>query len=120
MVRAKVADPSHPEQGHGRSDLPAKDLGSLGHPALPAGHQPVEVGPPDEGTAGAGRDRGDDVRAGEDAAVEVDLGAAPHRSRTAGSTSSGVGCAVELAAAVVGDDDRVGAGGDDGAGVLQG
>ena len=86
--------------------------------ALAARHEPVEVGPADQDGAGAQRDRRDDVRAAQDAAVDVDLGAVADRRDDRRQLLERGRRPVELAAAVVGDDDRVGAGVDDGARVV--
>ena len=55
----------------------------------------------------AQRDRFKDIRAAPDAAVDSDLDAALRYGRTRAQGVEGGGCVVELAAAVVGDDDAV-------------
>ena len=67
---------------------------------------PVEIGLADHGRVGAQRNRGDDVRAAHDAGVDVDLGAVADPFGHVRQQSKRDGCAVELAAAVVGQHDE--------------
>ena len=55
----------------------------------------------------AQRDRFKDIRAASDAAVNGNLDTAPRYGRARAQGVEGGGCVVELAAAVVGDDDAV-------------
>ena len=91
MVGCQLGHAGHAQQLQGAGDLCRRMSAARCTPALAAGHQPVEVGAPDQRRAGAERHGGDDVAAGEDAAVDVDLGAVADGSTTAGSCSSGVG-----------------------------
>ena len=91
------------------SSLPRISI-ALATPACAAGAEPVDVGAADQAGARAERQRAHHVRAGADAAVEhhLDLGAdrvGDRRQRRDRRRR-----AVELAAAVVGHHDRVGAG----------
>ena len=82
------------EQLHRPGHLAGQDVGGPLHAALPAGHQPVQVGPADQAGAGAEGHRRDDVGAVEDAAVHVDLGPVPdgrHDRRAAAPAASGRG-----------------------------
>ena len=72
--RSKVGDPRDAEQREGAGDLLRQDVGGPLHAALAAGHQAVEVGAADQRRARAEGDGGDDVAAGQDAAVDVHLG----------------------------------------------
>ena len=90
------------------------------HPPLATSHEAVEVRPPDEGSPGALGDGRDDVAAGQDAAVDVDLCSVADGLDDRGERLEGRGGPVELAPAVVRDDDRVGTGVDDGPRVLDG
>ena len=85
---------------------------------LATGHQAVEVRAPDQAGSGAHRDGRDDVPAGHDPAVEIDLGTVADRGDDPGQLLQRGRCAVELAATVVRDDDRVGSPIDDRAGVV--
>ena len=109
----QVRDPPDAEQLHRPDRLLAEQLAGARDPALATGHQPVQVGASDEHGPGADRDRGDHVGAAEDPAVDVDLGAIADGGRDRRQLLERRRRAVELAAAVVRDDDRVGAGVDD-------
>src|SRR4051812_38113423 len=119
-VPAEVLDPRDSQQRHGARDLALEDRRGAVHAAFTAGHQAVQVGPADQGRAGPEGYRRDDVAAGEDAAVDVHLGAVAHRVDDTGQHLERRGRAVELAATVVGHDDGVGTGVDDGARVGDG
>jgi peptidoglycan/LPS O-acetylase OafA/YrhL len=79
------------------------------HAFLAHGAQAVEHGAADVGALGAQGHGLEHVLAGADAAVHVHLDAVPTASTIAAARDGG-GRAVELAAAVVGDDQRIGAG----------
>src|SRR5262249_47547606 len=57
-------------QGHGRLELVAEDVDDALHTRCAVDGQPPQVGTPDQDSAGAERDRLDDVRPAADAAVE--------------------------------------------------
>ena len=80
-----------------------------GHARLAAGAEPIGHRAADEGALGAERQRLEHVLAGADAAIHEDLGLVADRIDDLGQHPDGRWRAVELAAAVVGDDDRVGA-----------
>ena len=101
-----------------RDHVVLQDVSGSLHPPLSARHEAVEVGPAHEGRPRAARNGGDDVGAGQDPAVDVDLGAVPDRVDHLWQHLQGCGGAVQLASSVVGDDHRIGAGRDDGAGVV--
>src|SRR5689334_23827102 len=83
-VAAEVLHAGHAQQRERAGHLGPEDVCSPLHTAFTAGHQSVEVGAADEGGAGPQGHRGDDVAAGEDAAVDVHLGTVTHRVHRAG------------------------------------
>ena len=94
------------EQGHGRGRLGAQDLDGAGDAGLTGRRQGIQEGPADEDGAGAKGERRDDVRAAPHAAVEIDLCPSLDRLDDRLEGIDGRRHAVELASAVVGDDDR--------------
>src|SRR4051812_5961973 len=73
MVATQLPDPGDAQQGHGGGHLRAEDVGRPSHPALACGHEAVEVRTADQPGASPEGDGGDEVAAGRDAAVDVDL-----------------------------------------------
>src|SRR3954447_12363209 len=118
--RVQVRHAGDAEERHRPAYLLGEDLRGAGHTALTAGHQAVQVRPADKAGVRAESDRGDDVGTGHDAGVEIDLGVAAHRLADVGKDTQRRGSAVQLATAVVREDDRVCAGVDYAAGVLDG
>src|SRR5690606_15399104 len=91
---------------------------ALGDAALAARAKTVEEGPADVGAGRAERDRAHHVLAATNAAVHVDLDVAADRVEDGRERRDRRGRAVELASAVVRDDDRVGPGARGDPGVL--
>ena len=81
----------------------------LGDAGLAHGGEPVEIGAADQAAARAERQRLEHVLPGAHAAVEQHLDAVADRVGDARQRRDGRGRAVELAAAVVGHHDAVGA-----------
>ena len=79
MVASEIGDAGHAEQREGAGGLLHQEVGSPLHAALAACHQSVEVGAPHKSRTSAESDSRDDVAAGQDAAVDVHLGAVGHR-----------------------------------------
>ena len=99
-----------PEEGERHLELLAQELEGPVDAGLAAGREGLEDRPADEHAARAEGEGDDDVDAAPDAAVDPDLGPArrPPR-RPPRARRSAAGDPVELAGAVVRDDDRVGA-----------
>ena len=109
MLRAELVHAGHAEQLQRADDVGAQDLRDLRHARAAARHQPVEVGPPDEGGGGAERDGRHDVAAVHDAGVDEHLRPSAQRLDGGLDQLQRHGGAVELAAAVVGEQHAVGA-----------
>src|SRR5262245_43895986 len=73
VARLQLSDGTDAEQAHGALDLVGQDVDGPVDAATAAGHQAVQVGPSDQGEAGAEGERGDDVGAVHDAGVQVHL-----------------------------------------------
>ena len=101
-------------------DLVGEDLDHAVHALAPAGHEPVEVGAAHEPELGAQGDGGHDVGAVHDAGVHHDRGVLADLTDHLGQEAEGDGGAVELAPAVVGQQDAVDAEVDEALGVLDG
>ena len=79
-----------------------------GDPCLSAGAEAIEHRPADEGALGAIGKRLEHVLAGADAAIEEDFGAVADDVDDLGQHADGGRRAVELAAAMIGHDHRIG------------
>jgi hypothetical protein len=99
-----------PQKAIDRSSSLRMISSALLHAFLAHRAQAVQHGAADVGALGAERHGLQHVLAGADAAVHVHLDAVAHRVDDLGQRGDGGGRAIELAAAVVGDDQRVGAG----------
>ena len=93
------------EEQEREPDLVLEELEHVARALLAAGGEPPERGPPDQHGLRAERERLDHVGSPADAAVEEDLGAPGRRLHDLGQRVEGRGDPVELAPAVVGDDD---------------
>ena len=123
MVRGQLRDPADAQQGHGAEHVLFQDLDGPVHAGPSAGHQPVEVGAADQREVGAQGQGGDDVRAAHDAGVQDDRRVAVvrlERRRDVREQVERDRGAVQLAAAMVGQHDAVGAVVHHPAGVLDG
>src|SRR6266851_5478089 len=107
--RTRVLDVAQSAQRHRHVELAADDLQHARHAFLSHRAQAIEKGATDQGAARAERERLEHVLARADAAVEQHLDAAAHRADYFRQRADRRCSAVELAAAMVGDDDRVGA-----------
>ena len=96
-----------PEELHRPDDVPAEDVGRALDAALATGHQPIQVGPPDEARPAPRSPRQRRIPAAHDPAVEIDLGPVADRGHDRRQLLERSGRPVELAAAVVRHDDRV-------------
>ena len=74
VLRRELLEAADSEQFHGAGQLAGQDFDGTADAGLATGHQPVQVGPADEGATRTESDRGDDVGAGHDAGVDEDLG----------------------------------------------
>lgn len=99
-----------PQKAMVRSRLAGYDLQRPRHSGLPQRAQPVEIGTADHGPARTEGDGLEHVLPGTDAAVEPDLDALAHRLDDRRQRADGRGRAVQLASAMVADDQRIGAG----------
>ena len=101
-----VADVAHAAERHGDVELLAENLDRLGDAGFAAGAEAVDVGAADHAGARAERERAQHVLPGADAAVEHDLDLDAHRLDDLRQRRDRRRRAVELAAAVIGDDQR--------------
>lgn len=92
-------------EDHGVGELRGQQGEHPAYARAAAGRERVQCRPPDEDGAGAEGQRGEDVGAGADAAVEEDRDASAHGGHHLGQRLQRGRYAVELAAPVVGDDD---------------
>ncbi len=99
-----------PEQLHRPDHVRPEDVDRARDAHLPAGGEAVGVGAADEDGPGAEAERLDDVAAAADAAVDEDFGAVADRVEHLRQHAQRRGDAVQLPAAMVGDDDAVGSG----------
>src|SRR5690625_1283218 len=74
VLRPELVDGAHLQQLHGAHDLVGEDRDRPVHAGPAPRHEAVEVGPPDEGEAGAQGQGGDDVGPVHDPGVQGDLG----------------------------------------------
>lgn len=95
-------------------------LDNMPHPRLPTQHQPENIRPSKQTHPRAQRQRLRNVRSGPDAGVEEDVELVAHGVDDTGEDAEGADAAVDLAAAVVADDDAVDAVGDAGLGIGDG
>src|SRR5699024_4159476 len=92
---------------HRAHHLLGQDLDGAVHARAAAGYEPVEVGATDQGEARAEGHGGHDVRAVHDAGVDADLGVGTDLARDLGQQMERDRGTIELAPAVVGQDDPV-------------
>src|SRR5262245_27778917 len=104
---------------HGDIEFLADDVEGFGHTGLAQRAEAVDVGAADEDAFGAQRQSLDDVLSGANSTVHQDLDPAPHAAGDLRQCRYGRGGAVELAAAVVGDDDGIGTTADRKLGILR-
>lgn len=109
-VPADLADVGMAAEGHGQVQLTSDDLQRPRHSGLTQRAQPVEIGTADHGPARTEGDGLEHVLPGTDAAVEPDLDALAHRLDDRRQRADGRGRTVQLASAMVADDQRIGAG----------
>lgn len=95
------------QQFHRADDLVGEDVDGAVDAFTSSGHQAVEVGAADQGELGAQGDGGDDVGAVHDPGVDNHFHVLAHFAGYFGQEVEGDRCAVELAAAVVGQHDPV-------------
>src|SRR5580658_5793969 len=91
-------------QRHGDVEFVADDLDGAGDTRLPAGAEAVNVGPAAQAGLRAERERAEKILPGADAAIEHDLDIGPERVGDPRQHGDRRRRAVELAAAVIGDD----------------
>src|SRR6185312_4490671 len=109
QVRRRLRKPRGAGQLHGADELDAEMLEHVAH-AVGARHgQAPDRGPADEDGAGAERQRFQDVGAAADAAVDVGLGLVAERGGDLADRGGSRHRRVEMAAAVIGNDDGLGA-----------
>src|SRR5690242_2396808 len=102
----------HPGQRHRDAELVLQDLERLGDAGLTISAEPIEIGAADEAGAGAEPEELQDVETRAYAAVDIDLRLVANRVDDAADDRSGGRRTVKLAAAVIRNQDRVGAGAD--------
>src|SRR5947209_246549 len=105
----ELADGGAAEELQRSDDVGAEDVDRAGDAGAAGGAEAVCVGAADEDGAGAEGERLDDVAAAADAAIEEHLGPPFHSIDDFRQNAERRGDAVELAAAVVRDDDGIGA-----------
>ena len=84
MLRRQLLQAGHPEQPHRPGHPALQDLDRTPHTRLATGHQPIEVGPPDQRAPGAQCDRRHNVGTRHDARIHQDLGLAAELARDRG------------------------------------
>ena len=109
MLRSSLATLSQPPSASARSISRRKSSSTQNTPSSPAQATPQRCGPADQHRARAERQRLDDVDAAAEAAVDQHRRCAADRLDDARQRADRGDCAVELAPAVIGDDDSVGA-----------
>src|SRR5512132_1965384 len=117
VVRTKSRYARYPKERECRPDLLDQDVGRPPHPTLAAGHQPVEVSASYQASPCPQRHSGDDVAARHDASIDVDLGPVAYRLHHGGQRLQRGGCPIELSSSVVGHNDSIRSGIDDGPGI---
>src|SRR5665811_1371342 len=95
------------QQFHRPNDLALQDGDRTVDAIAATGHESIQVGTADERELGAHRDSRDDVGARHDAGVQMHLGVVADLAHDLGEQMERYGGAVELAASVVGQQDRV-------------
>ncbi len=108
------------EEAEGAVDAFAEDLEGMGDAGFASGAEAVGVGSTDEDGASAEADGFDDVRAAADAAIEEDFGLASDGCDDFRQDAKSRRDGVELAAAVIGNDNCGGAAIDGATGVVAG
>src|SRR3569833_1002573 len=109
VVEADVADVALAHQRHGGVGLLADDFEGTNDTDITAGTEAEGHDAPDEGALGAEREGLEQILAGADAAIHQHFGLVADGIDDLGQDANGGGRAIELAAAVVGHDNGIGA-----------
>ncbi len=109
-MRTDIADEALTAKRHGDVELAGDDLQRPLDPRLPHCAEAIDIGTADVDATSAERESAEYVLPRADATVEMHFDAVADSVGDSGELADGRGCAVELPPAVVGDDDRVGAG----------
>jgi|SRR5579871_1051316 len=107
--RIEFLDGRAAEEAEGAVDAFAEDLNAAKNAGFACGAEPVSVGAPDKNGASAEADGFDDVGAATDSAVEKDFGLTADGGDDFRQDAESWRNGVELAAAVIGNDDGGGA-----------
>src|SRR5204862_3933469 len=95
------------DEGHGGAELADEDVNGVTHARFAGGGQTIEMGAADEDCSCAEGERGGDVGAAADSGIDQNLDLVAHRVDDGGKHIHGRGHVIELAPAVIGNDDRV-------------